>query len=201
MGDSRRDMSVSAVFALLVGMAAALETPADSPLDTPLAPAVDTPVFNGAPGDRRGDKGGPRGGADDETVGAMPPTMGFTIERRIIIRIPTLRSAPPPPETRAFQPQAVAPPQLAARQRSTCLSMRNIRGATVQDRAGILLVTNGDERYQAVLERGCRPVDFQSGFYLGATDDGSICAGRDTLHARSGLRCTIVALNRLSPGM
>lgn len=180
-------------------MAAALETPADSPLEMPLAPAIDAPVFNGAPGDRRGSNN-PRN-ADDETVGAMPPTMGFTIERRIIIRIPTLRSAPPPPETRSFQPQTAAPSQLAARQRSTCLSMRNIRGATVQDRAGILLVTNGDERYQAVLERGCRPIDFQSGFYLGATDDGSICAGRDTLHARSGLRCTIVALNRLSPGM
>jgi hypothetical protein len=137
---------------------------------------------------------------DAETVGAMPPIVSgtVTIERRIIIRIPTLPT--PPVEARGFIPKAAAA-NPASRQKGTCLSLRSLRGATLDSRVGILFVTTSDNRYQAVLERGCRPVDFQSGFYLNPAADGSICAGRDMLHARSGLRCTITGLTRLSPGM
>ncbi|MET0363594.1 MAG: hypothetical protein ABW169_02975, partial [Sphingobium sp.] len=120
-----------------------------------------------------------------------------TIERRIIIRIPTLR--PAPVEAPAFLPKLST--MNAQRQRSTCLTLRAIRGASFQGKAGIVFVTESDTRYQAVLERGCRPVDFQSGFYLSPSADGAICAGRDMLHARSGLKCTITGLTRLSPGM
>jgi len=190
---------VTSVLALLIGIIAGMESPMEAPLEAPLAPAL-----NGAPGDRgserRGIGGGGRSSSDNETVAAMPPGVGsVTIERRIIIRIPTLRA--PPNDMRLFAPRAPAAPQAGARQRQACLSLDSIRGATMHDRAGILFVTNGNLRYQAVLERGCRPIDFQSGFYLGATEDGAICAGRDMLHARSGLRCAIVGLKRLAPDM
>ncbi|MFT3966536.1 MAG: hypothetical protein QM690_11720, partial [Sphingobium sp.] len=98
----------------------------------------------------------------------------------------------------AFAPRA---PAAAPRQRAGCLALVSIRGASIHDRAGIVFVTNGDTRYQAALERGCRPVDFQSGFYLSPSADGSLCAGRDLLHARSGLKCAITDLKPLPPGM
>jgi hypothetical protein len=196
-----QDRYVTAVFALLIGIIAGMESQMEAPVDAPLAPAA-----NGAPNERGSERGAdrsrtPAGRATDrETVATMPPGIGsVTIERRIIIRIPTLRA--PPVDQRSFAPQASVAPQSAARQGATCLSLRSIQGATVQDRLGILFVTNDKGRYQAVLERGCRAVDFQSGFYLGATEDGAICAGRDMLHARSGLRCAIVGLKRLAPDM
>ncbi|CAN5192034.1 hypothetical protein BH10PSE13_BH10PSE13_16190 [soil metagenome] len=192
-----QDIGVTAVLALLIGIIAGMESPMEAPVEAPLAPAL-----NGAPGDRGSERRGNGNGraSDAETVAAMPPGVGsVTIERRIIIRIPTLRA--PATDLRQFAPRASAAPQSGAARRPTCLSLDIIRGATMHDRAGILFVTNGNIRYQAVLERGCRPVDFQSGFYLGATEDGAICAGRDMLHARSGLRCAIVGLKRLAPEM
>jgi hypothetical protein len=137
---------------------------------------------------------------DDETVGSMPPgTMGMvTIERRIIIRVPMMRMVVP--QAPAYAPKAAPPPALA-RQKTTCLSLKTLKGASINDHAGILFVTASDSRYQAALERGCRPMDFQSGFYLGSTQDGAVCAGRDMLYARSGLRCTITGFTRLLPGM
>ncbi len=168
--------------------------------DYPLMPLPDglTPVFDGTSRDRRT---GAAPTVDNETVGAMPPTTSgyVTMERRIIIRIPTLPRAIPA-ETRSFAPK-VATANPAVRKGATCLSLRSVRGVTLDPGVGILFVTNTESRYQAVLERGCRPVDFQSGFYLNPAADGAICAGRDMLHARSGLRCTITGLTRLSSGM
>lgn len=183
---------MTAVLALLIGLVAMEDGMAAAFPDHPL-----TPVFDGTPRDRR------TGGApvmDDETVGAMAPSTSgvVTIERRIIVRIPTLPR--PAPESRGFAPK-VATANPAARQRNTCLSLGAVRGAALDDRAGIIFVTTSNSRYQAVLERGCRPVDFQSGFYLSPSGDGAICAGRDMLHARSGLRCTITGLTRLASGM
>jgi hypothetical protein len=189
---------VPAVFAFLIGIAAG-DVPASV---QPLAPLMEevepdlAPVFNAAPSDRR-DRERDRV-VDDETVGALHPgSMGtVTVERRIIIRIPMLRV--PMVDMPGLAPRVSSPP---TRRQPACLPLRAIKGASIHDRAGILFVTTTDSRYQAVLERGCRPVDFQSGFYLAPSPDGAICAGRDMLHARSGLRCTIVNLTRLSPGM
>ncbi|MCE7797321.1 hypothetical protein LWE61_12220 [Sphingobium sufflavum] len=183
---------MTAVIALLIGIWAADDGIVRLSPDDSLVP-----VFDGASRDRRT---GASLSVDDETVGAMAPDTGVvTIERRIIIRIPTL-PRPAVPEARSFSPKAaVANP--IARQKATCLTLRSLKGAALDERAGIIFVTATDNRYQAVLERGCRPVDFQSGFYLSPSADGAICAGRDMLHARSGLRCTIAGLTRLSAGM
>ncbi len=191
---------MTAVVALLIGMLAVEDGGAPPFPDYPLLPVYDdlTATADETPRDRRK---GTILSIDNETVGAMPPVgSGFvTIERRIIIRIPTLpRSAPV--EARSFAPKA-ATASPVARQGATCLSLRSVRGVSLDDSAGILFITNTDGRYRAVLERGCRPVDFQSGFYLNPAADGAICAGRDLLHARSGLHCTITGLARLSPGM
>lgn len=149
-----------------------------------------TPVLNDAARDRRRTN-------DDETVGSLPPgAMGAVrIERRIIIRLPTLR----PPANAAPLPQAKVSASLA-RQPTTCLSLKTLKGASVDGAVGIFFITTSDSRYQATLERGCRPMDFQSGFYLGNTTDGAVCAGRDMLYARTGMQCVIASFARVLPG-
>lgn len=188
-------MALSAVFALLIGIAADAPALVDMPVDE----AVLAPEANGAPERPGRPERGRRGVGDAETVSNMPPGMSsITIERRIIIRIPILR---PPGPGAARQPMFALPPvpmPPAGRGRPVCVAMRSILGATVHDRAGIFFTTNVDTRYQAVLERGCRPADFQSGFYLSATPDGALCEGRDMVHARSGSHCTITGLRRVA---
>jgi hypothetical protein len=174
---------MSALFALLIGIAV-IEG----------GVALDDPVAGAAPADRKAQRA-QRVELDDETVGTLPPG-GIAIERRIIIRIPMLSRAAPDP--RSFAPQAVVIP---APQRASCLSLRAIRGASIADRAGIIFVTTENVRYQATLERGCSPVDFQSGFYLNPAPDGALCVGRDMLHARSGTGCTVAALTRMKGAM
>lgn len=183
-----------AVFALLIGVVAGISPQSVSPLAGDSEPDL-APVLNGAPDERRGAHA-----TDNDTVGSFAHSGAstVTIERRIIIRIPTLR--PPAAAPPSFVPRASIAPS-ATRQRTTCLSLKALRGASLMGPAGIVFVTSSDSRYRAVLERGCRPVDFQSGFYLSPSEDGAVCAGRDTLHARSGLRCTITALHRLDPAM
>lgn len=196
-GFAGRGQGVTAVVALLIGMLAVEDGTVPVSPGYLLMPIVDdlSPVFDGAPRNR-----GAGPAVDDETVGVMPPTVSgvVTIERRIIVRIPTLPR--PTSEVRSFVPKA-AGANSVSRKGATCLSVRSVKGATLDDKVGILFVTTGDSRYRADLERGCRPVDFQSGFYLNPAADGAICAGRDMLHARSGLRCAITGFTRLSPGM
>ncbi|MET0240424.1 MAG: hypothetical protein ABW184_11070 [Sphingobium sp.] len=157
----------------------------------PMGPVV--PVIPAAHADAADERR--RRPADSETLHGMP--LGtITIERRIIIRVPMLPPLPVAPRTNV--PQAAVP---VAERRSSCLSLRAIRGATIHERVGLLFVTQSNDRYQASLERGCRPVDFQSGFYLNPSADGAVCAGRDLLHARSGAKCAIVTMTRLSGGM
>jgi hypothetical protein len=194
---------VPAVIALLIGILSGGEGGVPLSPDNPPPPVLDVPVFDAAPRDR------PRGHAppgDYESLGGMPAmaTGIVTIERQIIIRIPTLpapraeprRFVPPSADMRRFGPDGPV-----NRAKATCLPLRSVRGVALDGRAGIMFVTIGDTRYQAALERGCRPVDFQSGFYINPAPDGAICAGRDLIHARSGLRCTITGLVRLPPGM
>ena len=170
-------------------------------------PSVDaepdlSPVLNGAPADRRA---APVRMRDDETVRSLRPGVAgpgaagtVTIERRIIVRIPTVQTVQP-------GDRPAVPSKLSAagtpRPKSTCLMLASLKGAMVQAPARIVFVTAGPKRYVASLERGCRPADFQSGFYLSPPADGAICAGRDLLHARSGLKCTITALTRVRAGM
>lgn len=183
---------LAAVLALLIGITAGNAPSRIRPLVVPWEEETDlSSPLHAAPADRSR-----HGSGDDETVGALPPGMlgAVRIERRIIIRLPTLRPVPggppAPPVKLAGKP---------AKQQTTCLSLKTLKGASVSDQTGILFITTSDSRYQAMLERGCRPVDFQSGFYVGSTTDGAVCAGRDILYARSGMQCAISSFVRIVP--
>lgn len=169
---------MAAVLVFLIGSMTAGALPVDD--DAPSAPGTSV-VANATPEQRR----------DDETVSGMRYDE-LTIQRRIIVRIPMLPHSPLPA------------PEIAdngkARKKPTCVALRSIRGASITDKAGLVFVTAANGRYHATLERGCRPIDFQSGFYLDPSADGSICVGRDILHARNGAGCMITSFASASGG-
>ena len=136
---------------------------------------------------------------DGDAMDAMPGgSVVVTIQRRVIIRVPSLPAAavttPPPAERRALLADGSPPKALP---RPGCLALRTLRGAYAGDRAGIVLLTTLSSNYRATLEKGCRSADFQAGFYLEPAADGALCAGRDILHARTGASCVVTAFRRL----
>jgi hypothetical protein len=126
-----------------------------------------------------------------------------TIEQRVIIRIPLVR-----PQTAARgaslpQPIPDAPQNASAVKEvkgPKCLKLDKLRGAVINAAAGtITMLTDKDERFRTHFGRMCRAADFYSGFYVQPNKDGSICVGRDTLHARNGSTCDIERFGKLVP--
>lgn len=127
-----------------------------------------------------------------------------TIEQRVIIRIPTI----PPPNAPRLQRGALTaplppePPQnveLKEVKGPKCIKLDSLRGAILNSQTGVTMLNDRDEAFRTHFGKSCRAADFYSGFYVQPTKDGSICAGRDTLHARNGSTCDIQKFTKLVP--
>ncbi len=129
------------------------------------------------------------------------PFMQVIIERRIIIRVPAQRS---PLTNFAASPDLPSPtPEMPIVWKETkapkCVAMSNILGMRAVQRDSIDLMTRQNQRLRAQLNRGCRALDFYSGFYMQKNKDGRLCVDRDSIHARSGARCEIEKFRILVP--
>jgi hypothetical protein len=115
----------------------------------------------------------------------------LTIEQRVIIRVPLAR-----PSGRVAE---AAPPRIEWEEKKgpKCIALRSIQRATITTGSGVDLILLDTKRYRAKLERGCRSADFWSGFYVEPSKDGSLCAGRDTIQARTGVACEIDGFKKL----
>jgi hypothetical protein len=122
------------------------------------------------------------------------------IEQRVIIRIPTIR---PGAQRSSVIRETAAPPPPPIRWKEVkgpkCLPLNGIRGATSSLNEGVTLIGGRNEQYRTHFSRSCRTTDFYSGFYIQPHEDGAICAGRDTLHARNGSTCEIEKFSRMVP--
>lgn len=127
-----------------------------------------------------------------------------TIEQRVIIRIPTI-PPPAPPRLQRGALTAPLPPdptgdvELKEVKGPKCLKLDSLRGALLNSKTGVTMLTDRDEAFRAHFGKSCRPADFYSGFYVQPTKDGSICAGRDAVHARNGSTCDIQKFTKLIP--
>ena len=122
------------------------------------------------------------------------------IEQRVIVRIPTVPqrgatrtslsapAAPPPPPPQMRWKEAKGP---------KCLALKLVRGAHIAPVGEVTMMLGRSELMRAHFDRSCRPTDFLSGFYIEPNKDGTICAGRDTLHARNGQACEIRKFSKL----
>lgn len=123
------------------------------------------------------------------------------IERQLIIRIP----ARPSTLTNFSAAETIAPRErsMPVVWRETkapkCVAMRSLVGIQAVQRDSIDLITRENQRLRAKLNRGCRALDFYSGFYMKASKDGRLCAERDALHARSGAECEVAKFRLLVP--
>lgn len=115
---------------------------------------------------------------------------GFTVEQRIIIRIP-----------RSSNPRSVVARPVAWREGrgQRCVTARRIVGAGLLGPNSVDLVLSDQTRVRARLGRRCPALDFYRGFYVTASEDGRICADRDTIRARSGAECEIDQFRTLHP--
>ncbi len=125
-----------------------------------------------------------------------------TIEQRVIIRIPLVRPGAPNRRGTAAAPPLpddAEAPAFRETKGPKCLRVDQLRGAVINPVTGVTMVTDKEERFRTYFGRMCRAADFYSGFYVEPHQDGSICAGRDVLHARNGSTCSIERFGKLVP--
>jgi hypothetical protein len=73
-----------------------------------------------------------------------------------------------------------------------------IAGAMLSGRDSIDLVLRNRQRIRARLDSDCDGLDFYGGFYM-QTEDGDVCAKRDSIRSRVGGMCRIEKFRLLVP--
>lgn len=128
-------------------------------------------------------------------TGAQSSYRVTTFRQRIVIRVPRLPDAPPPPRMMATVPV----PEWKERKAEKCLPISGIAGAAVNKVDSVDLMIVDGRRLRARFDDDCQAIDFYAGFYLRRTTDGMICAKRDSIRSRSGDSCRIEVFRELRP--
>lgn len=110
-------------------------------------------------------------------------------------------------ETRTTPPavretEAVTPrrrPGQTDRPAAQCVALSRIAGVRVASSRRLMLYMRDSRVMLAGFDRSCPVQGFYSGFYVTRTDDGLLCEGRDTLHARTGVNCEVRSLEEAAP--
>ena len=135
---------------------------------------------------------------------ATPPAGGMTARvafadvttfvQSVIIRIPARRSA-------RYRPSGGPPPPPVFKEHKgpKCIDASAIGGAAITTPDSVDFILKGGKRVRAKLEAECPSLDYYSGFYVRAPQDGKICADRDSVHTRSGGDCQIDRFRALTP--
>ena len=80
-----------------------------------------------------------------------------------------------------------------------CVAAQRLVGATSLRPDSVDLILRDNSRIRARLQRRCPALDYYRGFYINATEDGRICAERDSIRSRAGGECQIEDFLALSP--
>lgn len=118
------------------------------------------------------------------------------IEQRVVVRI-----APQPPAARqnllADLPQRALPARFEERGKEKCVALQGIAGVQTGSGNRLVLYLRDNRMISVNLEKTCRARDFYSGFYVEKNKDGRLCADRDRLQSRTGVRCEVEAMRQL----
>lgn len=130
-------------------------------------------------------QGTPRAPPSGGRVGTM------TMRQQIIIRVPrgALRVAPAGASLIRWR-ESRGP---------RCVAADRIVGATLLGQNSVDLILRDSSRLRARLENRCPALDYYRGFYVNATEDGRICADRDSIRSRAGGECQIDQFLTLRP--
>ena len=118
------------------------------------------------------------------------------IERRVIIRIP--RQSPSNMSSLSRLERS-EPTKWREKKVGKCLPMSDIQAVQMSGERYLDLMMRDRKRIRAQLEKKCQSRSFYSGFYLEKSSDGRICAGRDILHSRTGMKCEIERFRQMVP--
>lgn len=104
------------------------------------------------------------------------------VREQIVVRVPMrLREAP----------AAAAPTRWRESRGPKCVAARSIAGATLLSEHSVDLILRDRSRVRARLSSRCPALAYYRGFYVRPTEDGMICAERDTIRSRMGGQCEI----------
>ena len=129
-------------------------------------------------------------GSSEEQARPRPVQGTLTVRQQIIIRVPRgLRQTTPPGAALISWREGRGP---------RCVATAQIVGATLLGQNSVDLILRDSSRIRAHLER-CPALDYYYGFYVNPTEDGMICADRDSIRSRVGGECQIDQFRSLRP--
>ena len=131
------------------------------------------------------------GGGQERAAPPRAQSGTLTVHRQIIIRVPSgLRQVAPAGASLIKWREGRGP---------DCIAATRLIGATFLRQNSVDLILRDNSRVRARLQRSCPALDYYRGFYINATEDGQICADRDSIRSRAGGECQIDQFNALSP--
>jgi hypothetical protein len=113
-----------------------------------------------------------------------------TVRQQIIVRVPQ--------QGRPIQPAGASLIQWREGRGPRCVPARAVIGATALARNSVDLVLRDNSRMRVRLDSNCPGLDFYRGFYVNGTEDGMICADRDSIRSRMGGQCEIEQFRSLT---
>lgn len=118
----------------------------------------------------------------------------LTIRQRIVIRIPV-------PNGRAPSYPIPRPPRPAMEEHKgpRCVAIETLAGSGVARTDSVDLALTDGRLLRAKLGDNCPALDFYAGVYVKPARDGTLCAKRDVIRARSGRACAISSFKTLKP--
>ncbi|HEX9932875.1 MAG TPA: hypothetical protein VGB08_08555 [Allosphingosinicella sp.] len=129
-----------------------------------------------------------------EAADAAPPGervyAQVTVRQQVIVRMPA--------RGRVIQPAGASLVQWREGRGPRCVQARSVAGATALGHNSVDLVLRDNSRVRARLESNCPGLDFYQGFYVNGTQDGLICADRDSIRSRMGGQCEIERFSTLT---
>ena len=126
------------------------------------------------------------GGGDPPSPQGPPPAVRMMIvQQQVILRIPV-------------RPHPAFTLQWEEEKGPKCLSAGMIAGAMLSTPGNIDIVLRNRQRIRAKLDSDCDGLDFYGGLYI-QTDDGEVCAKRDSISSRVGGTCRIEKFKMLVP--
>lgn len=124
-------------------------------------------------------------GGGEATQSPRPPVRMMIVQQQMILRIPV-------------RPHPVLTLQWEEEKGPKCLPAGMIAGALLSSPGNVDLLLRNRQRIRAKLDRDCDGLDYYSDFYM-QTNDGEVCAKRDSIHSRVGGLCKIEKFKLLVP--
>jgi hypothetical protein len=117
-----------------------------------------------------------------------PPTMSLVPSESTDVLSPWERMKVLPGET------LVGRPPVPEEGRSNCVRVERIAGAQLHGDVAIDLTMSNGRQWRLFLANECPGLSFYQGFYYRRGKAGMLCAGRDSIGARSGGECRIASI-------